>query len=1398
MDSQAERWYREGERQRDPALLRRVVDQAFCSSWGDEALELLGDFAFQEGRFVEALAAYRQLVLDRPEDRSNLVHPDPSVDLARVAAKKVLCRAAAGEAVAVPAEIEALAKRFPGAAGALAGRKGAYATIVGEALQSDHLAPTGQPDSRWPTFAGALSRSRVVADAIDVGSLQWRVALDRISPTRTGYAYGPRPTAMNSSLPQDRLLGYHPIVLGDQVIVCDGSRVLAFNLNDRPAGREGSPALSLEPAWKHDPENTVPQANRGNSGIPRYSLTAVGHRIYARMGAPTPSGYMGMNRSGTLGSSYIIALDWSAQGKFLWQQKSSDLVLPNRPADRNRSINFEGTPVADNQNVYVAVTDRREQTATYVACFDAETGNRRWIRYLGAASSEIDNFMAMGIGFGAPVAGDYGHRLLSLDGPFLYYQTNLGAVISLEAETGAVRWVANYPRQDSARGGQGSDRDLNPAIVHEGRVIVAPSDASSIFAFDADSGRMVWKTDPIADEVKLSHLLGVAKGRLVATGDRVLLFDVGDGKLVSTWPDSGKALEGYGRGLLAGNRIYWPTRNEIQVLDQRTGLRADPPIKLMEAYRTSGGNLVAADGYLIVAQSDALVVFCQNSRLIERYRDEIARAPDQAGTYYRLARAAEAVGRDKLALESYEQAALKAHDSETVDGVALADTSRDHQFRLLARIADVARRAKRYDEAASGLEAAARISRSDTDRLRARLLLAEVQLEAGRPVDSVEILEQVLTDERLRGLTVGSEDGHRAIRADLLIADRLASIVRQRGREVYAKFDHRASELYQRGRQEQDPRLLDDVSRIYPVSHVVPDALLALGEVHETAGRMGPASQAYKRLLALASAPDPARARALWRLAHAYAAENFLVSARDTYLQLLQRYPRIRIDAAGQETPLADLVNSELARPPLAQIAADRPRPPVPFPLMRKWQLQAPSTRTVRVVTALGMPPGLHTSRTFLVEGTKLSPLDPASGQPRWSVDMGAPTVWAGYLADKLLAATSQRVVALELNGGAEQWRFAQGSRGRPRRGPDPFARPEPAANAEGARGLLHDFQMVGSRLFFLRGEEELLALDGDTGAVDWSFSPRGTPINPKLWIGPERVVLQVHSPGQLLVLDTDSGTQVARTLLAEGEALERPPVPIDEDHVLLVTDRRTVKKFDMTRGQFTWDCRESREMPVFGPPRVMVDAERLLVLHDGKMLIRLDPVNGSRRWSATLGIEDLSERPDAIACDEKRIYCVSRQNLRALSFEDGQPLWSCHLSGPEHSRWSIALAERSVVAFPTLSLLSEDETESMPVVVRRPDTGALVQRFVFPATIADVGLRLDAQGRCWRHPGPSGRSPSARSTPNPARARSPEVANSQSRNPDEGNGRSHSTEVIKPPPRRSKPKDHPHLEITA
>ena len=342
----------------------------------------------------------------------------------------------------------------------------------------------------------------------------------------------------------------------------------------------------------------------------------------------------------------------------------------------------------------------------------------------------------MGMGMGMRrVVDDLGHRLLTLDGPTVYFQTNLGAVAALDAETGRDPLGRHLSQAGPRRAGAGPQRDLNPAIVHDGLVIVAPDDAASIYAFDAGSGRLAWKTDPLPEEVKLAHLLGVAKGRLVATGDRVSSFDVKTGKLLHTWPDGRPAFEGFGRGLLAGDQIYWPTRTEIHVLDQATGpARPSPPIKLQETFQTTGGNLAVGDGYLIVAQADALVVFCQNSRLIQRYRDEIAAGPRPGRellTGWR--RRPRRPGSDELALESLGEAVARGaalRDRSTA--WPLVDAARDHQFRLLMKLGRKARPAKDWDRAAAPL-------RGGRPRPRGRTaiasppgcVLAEVQLDRG-------------------------------------------------------------------------------------------------------------------------------------------------------------------------------------------------------------------------------------------------------------------------------------------------------------------------------------------------------------------------------------------------------------------------------------------------------------------------------------------------------------------------------------------------------------------------------------------------------------------------------------------------------------------------------------------
>lgn len=153
--------------------------------------------------------------------------------------------------------------------------------------------------------------------------------------------------------------------------------------------------------------------------------------------------------------------------------------------------------------------------------------------------------------------------------------------------------------------------------------------------------------------------------------------------------------------------------------------------------------------------------------------------------------------------------------------------------------------------------------------------------------------------------------------------------------------------------------------------------------------------------------------------------------------------------------------------------------------------------------------------------------------------------------------------------------------------------------------------------MFCLRGDRELLALDGDTGLIDWSFSsPPGGVINPELLVGPQRVVLQTRKPNAVVVLDTQDGRRRAEYAQGDDEEWSRPPLPMDEEHVVIVADRRTVALFDLSRGVASWIFRESKDMPKNGPPRPFGDAERLLIVNDGNELIRLDAATGVKRWS--------------------------------------------------------------------------------------------------------------------------------------------------------------------------------------
>jgi hypothetical protein len=188
-----------------------------------------------------------------------------------------------------------------------------------------------------------------------------------------------------------------------------------------------------------------------------------------------------------------------------------------------------------------------------------------------------------------------------------------------------MRWAATYARAKKANP-DGQDkrtahfyRDLNPCVFYRGTLLVAPTDCESIFALDAATGQRLWESQLPEDAV---HLLGVGHGNLLASGDALWWIDARQGKVLRRWPDT--TPHGYGRGVLAGDQVIWPTASELYVFQQDGEHRLPrDPIPLSERGAV-GGNLVVAGGLLLIASPDKLFAFRQQG---ERSTTRTAAAP---------------------------------------------------------------------------------------------------------------------------------------------------------------------------------------------------------------------------------------------------------------------------------------------------------------------------------------------------------------------------------------------------------------------------------------------------------------------------------------------------------------------------------------------------------------------------------------------------------------------------------------------------------------------------------------------------------------------------------------------------------------------------------------------------
>jgi outer membrane protein assembly factor BamB len=684
VDDLARRLFEKAAKSRDRRGLQDVIDNFFCSSVGDDALLRLGDLALEEGDYAAArdhwsrvtpveapgnfdvirkdlfervrksagLSAEEASLLDelyelkppigkkdvpdyalkntRPLARdaerrlarlwtwhglvNELKYPDMRLetgDEADVDARLVLASIMSGDEEQAQQELSRFAHLHPDAQGMLAGRRVHLSSALTSLLRESRDWPLSVSATDWPTFAGAADRNGMLPGEIDIRGPSWTVELPKVAaPDVTSAAkYGYRGRRVAEG--EKELLSYHPVIVGDRVFLADEGRVFAFGLKD------GKP---LWPTARHPTsgvifpvgESSVPSSSRqGYLGAPRFTLTVHSDKLFVRIGSPITSSVDGFTTHKP--TSSIFCLDLASQGRVVWEAKAAD------------EWSFEGPPVTDGQRVYVALRRRGAAARTNVACYDAESGRPLWQRFVCGAET--------------PARGqvdEVTHNLLTLHQDTLYYNTNLGAVAALSVQDGSIKWLTTYTRAKAESNQKPAYfyRDLTPCLYHDGLLYVAPSDHAGILCVVAATGQIVLSALEYESDTAV-HLLGIRGDYLLAGGDKLWWIDIKDAQFRS----GGKSVAevdlplAYGRGLVVGNQVCVPTRDELLIYRANAPPTKERPIPEraipLGPRKAGGGNLVACDTHLLIVGADVMYGF-EFSQSLSSYRSGEKIAPRKA------------------------------------------------------------------------------------------------------------------------------------------------------------------------------------------------------------------------------------------------------------------------------------------------------------------------------------------------------------------------------------------------------------------------------------------------------------------------------------------------------------------------------------------------------------------------------------------------------------------------------------------------------------------------------------------------------------------------------------------------------------------------------------------------
>lgn len=655
VDPVAERWWQADS---DPrvATLQRIAERMPLGSLGDDAILGLADAYLESGRLHQARYLLERLLpnsrlaldvesespayaggpiwlwmkyaeandvdieagLDVALNRQNAPLPIVKVegiDQAQLWARIVWIDILTQQFERARYDLEVLKRLYPDGEGSLYGESGRWAELleieIGKAENRQFENPIG---NRWPTLAGNTARLASGPALIDLPGLPaWTVEFPKVDLS------GERLFARQSRLSDANATAvpYHPVVVGDIVAWCQEDYIRAVRLQDGepqwPLGEDidSDPLLrGMIASTDRDPEVTQSAENR--TGVPRYTMFAIGNHLFSRVGNPVTSSRDPERRY--FGQVWGVDLAQNATLLPGFMLQSDDPTLE-----------FDGCPIADESHWYSLMRGTSPDSARVtvsVACYERlsvppnEAPIPKW--KVDLCDAEMP---ALALG------SQCTHNLLTLAEGVLFINTNAGVVAAVDAERGQPLWLMKYPRTawSERLDNEHYQRDLTPCVVADDQVVVAPSDSSDVFLLDRATGQLIWNRHL----PRAQYLLGLDEDVLVFGGGQLWWLDRWHGNLLTTFPAASLASSpnashssprGLGRGTMAGKRLYWTSREHLYIFrispgasrgaDGRDWYRpiAEKVIDL-EPRGVTGGNLVIVDSTLLIAGTNRLWAF---------------------------------------------------------------------------------------------------------------------------------------------------------------------------------------------------------------------------------------------------------------------------------------------------------------------------------------------------------------------------------------------------------------------------------------------------------------------------------------------------------------------------------------------------------------------------------------------------------------------------------------------------------------------------------------------------------------------------------------------------------------------------------------------------------------------